>query len=363
MSRLSDRFDPRRNAFDVLRLSFAAVVAVTHGIEIHTGSQPVWGDTQLGDLALDGFFILSGFLVARSFLRLDSPGRFVWHRFLRIMPGFWACLLAVAFVAAPLAALLRGLPVSAPFTGDPSAFRFVLVNSALVMLQYDIAGILDPGVADGSFDGSLWTLFFEAACYGLVLALGITGLLRRRRRSVLVLAAGFAALTVAREAGADVLVNERVLRLGFVFVLGVAAYRFADRIPLRVDLLLGAGALVGCSTALLQDYRALGAAPLAYVLVWLGTRERLAWSMTHDLSYGVYIYHWPVLQLLNLTAVAVVPTALFVGAGLLVTLPVAAVSWFVVERRAMSWKDASPRGRGHRGAEPENPARPHPTLT
>ncbi|SFO64126.1 Acyltransferase family protein [Pseudonocardia ammonioxydans] len=102
MTTLGDRFDPRRNSFDVLRLSFALLVAIDHGIGIRTGEQWRWGLSTLGDFGLDGFFILSGFLITRSFLTLESFPRFVWHRFLRIAPGFWVCLLVTTFVVAPL---------------------------------------------------------------------------------------------------------------------------------------------------------------------------------------------------------------------------------------------------------------------
>ena len=343
MSTLAGDFDSRRNAFDVLRLIFAVTVAVIHGMDIHTGSQPFWENTSVGDLALDGFFILSGFLVTRSYLRLDSPLRYAWHRFLRIMPGFWVCLLVVAFVAAPVAAVLQGMPAATAFTEAPSALRFVLVNSGLLMLQYEIGGILDPGVADGSFNGALWTLFFEAACYALVLGLGVLGLLRHHRWTVLAVAGVFAVVTVLQEAGVETMVNDRVLRLGFVFVLGMVAYRFSDRIPTRGALVLVAVAVFGVSLFLFQDYRVLGAAPLTYVFFWLGTRRRLSWSMRHDVSYGMYIYHWPVQQVLNLTALSAVPTALFVGTGLLTTLPLAVASWFLIERRAMRWKNVTPR--------------------
>lgn len=354
---LSSRFDPQRNAFDVLRLLFATVVGITHGIGIHTGSQPSWGNTLLGDIGLDGFFILSGFLVARSFLRLGSPLRYAWHRFLRIMPGFWACLVVVAFVAAPIAALLRGDPAGLAFTGEPSALRYVLANSGLLVLQYDIAGILEGTPEGVSFNGALWTLFLEAGCYALVLALGVLGVLRRRRWVVLVLAGGCALLTILQEAGVDILVNDRVLRLGFVFVLGMLGYLFADRIVARADLLLIAVALVGVSLFLFEDYRVLGAAPLAYAFVWFGTWQRLSWSMRHDLSYGVYIYHWPMHQVLNLTVLAALPTALFVTVGLLSTVPVAAASWFLVERRAMRWKHADVPARiRRRRREPAEPA-------
>jgi len=251
--------------------------------------------------------------------------------------------------------VLQGMPAATAFTEAPSALRFVLVNSGLLMLQYEIGGILDPGVADGSFNGALWTLFFEAACYALVLGLGVLGLLRRHRWTVLAVAGVFGALTVLQEAGVETMVNDRVLRLGFVFVLGAVAYRFGDRIPTRVALVLVAVAVFGVSLFLFQDYRVLGAAPLAYVLFWLGTRRRLSWSMRHDVSYGMYIYHWPVQQVLNLTALSVVPTALFVSAGLLTTLPLAVGSWFLVERRAMTWKNVTPRI-GRRRAEGHGPS-------
>jgi peptidoglycan/LPS O-acetylase OafA/YrhL len=102
MPSLQDRFDARRNGFDVLRLLFALLVATAHGISAHTGGQPRIGLSGIGDFALDGFFVLSGFLVTRSWFRLESFPRFAWHRFLRIMPGFWVCLVVVAFVAAEL---------------------------------------------------------------------------------------------------------------------------------------------------------------------------------------------------------------------------------------------------------------------
>ena len=100
MPSLQDRFDPRRNGFDVLRLLFALLVAIAHGISAHTGEQPRIGLSGIGDFGLDGFFVLSGFLVTRSWFRLESFPRFAWHRFLRIMPGFWVCLVVVAFVVA-----------------------------------------------------------------------------------------------------------------------------------------------------------------------------------------------------------------------------------------------------------------------
>lgn len=361
MTTLGDRFDPRRNSFDVLRLSFALLVAIDHGIGIRTGEQWRWGLSTLGDFGLDGFFILSGFLITRSFLTLESFPRFVWHRFLRIAPGFWVCLLVTTFVVAPLAALLQGLSAAIPFTGEPSALRYLFGNAGLLIVQYDIAGILAGTPMGVSFNGALWTLFFEAFCYLLIAVLGGVGVLRQRRIIVPLILVVLAVLTILQEAGLPVFVNDRVLRLTFVFLLGAAAYLYADRLLMHIGLAAVSASLFLVSVAAFADYRVLGAAPLAYLLVWFGAGFRWPWSMRADLSYGLYIYHWPVLQLLVLTGLGGAATPLFVTVGLAIVTLVAALSWFGIEKPALRRKHSlfperiaatvAPRGRSPRGGD------------
>ena len=339
MPSLQDRFDPRSNGFDVLRLLFALLVAIAHGISAHTGEQPRIGLSGIGDFGLDGFFVLSGFLVTRSWFRLESFPRFAWHRFLRIMPGFWVCLVVVAFVAAPVAAALQGMSPLQAFTGTPSAWTYVLENAGLLIVHYDIAGILADLPKESSFNGSLWTLAFEAFCYAIVGVLGALGLLRRRPALVPAAAAVLLALTAMQEAGLPVLLNERVIRLVLMFLLGAVAYLYADRIPLRGGLVAGAAGLFLMSLALFDDYRVLGAVPLAYLYLWAGT-SLPAIRMRTDLSYGIYIYHWPLQQILMLTALAAAPTAVFVPVSIALAVLPAAASWYLVERPALHHKDS-----------------------
>jgi peptidoglycan/LPS O-acetylase OafA/YrhL len=339
MASLQDRFDPRSNSFDVLRMLFALLVAVAHGISAHTGWQPLLGSSGIGDFGLDGFFVLSGFLVTRSWFRLESFPRFAWHRFLRIMPGFWVCLVVVAFVAAPVAAAMQGMSPLQAFTGTPSAWTYVLENAGLLIVHYDIAGILADLPKESSFNGSLWTLAFEAFCYAIVGVLGALGLLRRRPALVPAAAAVLLALTAMQEAGLPVLLNERVIRLVLMFLLGAAAYLYADRIPLRGGLAAGAAGLFLLSLALFDDYRVLGAVPLAYLYLWAGA-SLPAMHMRADLSYGIYIYHWPLQQILMLTALAAAPTAVFVPVSIALAVLPAAASWYLVERPALRHKDS-----------------------
>jgi peptidoglycan/LPS O-acetylase OafA/YrhL len=341
MPTLQDRFDPRRNSFDLLRLSFALLVACSHGISVHLGAQPRLGISTIGDFGLDGFFILSGFLVMRSWFSLDSFPRFAWHRFLRIMPGFWVCLLVVGLVAAPVAAAMQGMSPAVAFTGQPSALQYVLSNAGLLIVHYDIAGILAESANPYSFNGALWTLAFEALCYAVVGALGAAGLLRRRPVLVPVALALLSVLTAMQEAGLPVLLNDRLLRLLLVFLLGATAYLYAHRIPMHGGLAAGSAALFLVSLTLFDDYRVLGALPLAYLFLWFGVSFPWPWSMRADLSYGIYIYHWPMLQLFALTAVGDLPTAAFVAAVLAITLLPAAASWYLVEKPALTRKHSA----------------------
>ncbi|GAA5137381.1 acyltransferase family protein [Pseudonocardia adelaidensis] len=338
MPSLQDRFDPRRNGFDALRLLFALLVAVDHGVSAHSGGQLGIGRTGIGDFALDGFFVLSGYLVTRSWFRLESFPRFAWHRFLRIMPGFWVCLVVVAFVVAPVAAALQGMSPLQAFTGTPSAWDYVFQNAGLLIVHFDIAGILADLPKEDSFNGAVWSLAFEALCYAIVGVLGALGVLCRRAALVPAAAAVLLALTAMQVAGLPVLLNDRIIRLTLVFLLGATAYLYADRVPLRGGLVAAAAGLFLASLALFDDYRVLGAVPFAYLCLWAGTS--FAWRTRTDLSYGFYIYHWPLQQLLVLTALGTAPIAVFVAVSITLALLPAAASWYLVERPVLRHKDS-----------------------
>ncbi len=344
--RLGAAYDPRHNAFDVLRLVFAAVVLLTHGTQLAIGWQPRVGSTDVSALAVDGFFVLSGFLITASWMRLDSLPRFAWHRALRILPAFWVCLVVTGLVVVPLVSVLNGGSATGVLTGPQSSLTFVLHNAALFMAQFGVAGVPVSAPGDGVVNGSLWTLFYEALCYLAVAALGVLGLLRSRTWLVL---AGVVALQLGTTAeaatGVGVVPGDLLQRLLLMFLLGALGLLFADRVPTHPALLAAAAASVAAGMLLLADYRAVGAA--GFALLVLVAAARLPWRprLRHDLSYGVYIWHWPVGVLLLSTPLAAAPLAVQLLVLALVTTAVAAASWFGVERPALRLKDAVRRPR------------------
>jgi peptidoglycan/LPS O-acetylase OafA/YrhL len=295
----------------------------------------------MGELAVDGFFVVSGFLVTRSALRLRSLRRFAWHRALRILPGFWVCLVVVGFVVAPLIAWVQGRPPGVVLAGEDSAPGYVVRNAGLLMRQWDVAGLVATlGGEEIALDGALWTLWYEALCYaGLAVLVAVVPMALRRYA----VAAGVAAmwlLVVAVETGTVEGAPEFLPRFALMFGLGALGWLFADRVRFTPSLVVLAAAAFGAGVLGFADYRAVGAAGFAYLLLWAVVALPVRIEPRGDLSYGMYVYHWPVQQVL----VAAGATALGLQAFTLLALGLAAgaaaLSWCFVERPALACKDA-----------------------
>lgn len=228
---LQETFDPRRNHLTLIRLGLATLVATVHSLELGFGHQPAIGHTQVGDLSVDAFFVLSGFLITASYLRLTSVARYVWHRFLRIMPGFWMCLILTAAVVAPAIATMQGRPASSVFTApQDSAQDYLIANGALLMRQFGIAGLPADVPVPNVMDGALWTLFYEAVCYAGIIALAAAGALRRRPVLLLVALGAVWSLVIADALGVQLIDQERMPRFTLLFLIGAAAWLYAHRI-------------------------------------------------------------------------------------------------------------------------------------
>jgi peptidoglycan/LPS O-acetylase OafA/YrhL len=101
---IGEAFSPRHNSLNFLRLAFCLTVIVSHAITLGGfGSEWILGDrTTIAVPALYGFFCLSGFLIAGSATK-NRVGRYLWQRFLRIMPGYWVCIVVTSFIIGSIA--------------------------------------------------------------------------------------------------------------------------------------------------------------------------------------------------------------------------------------------------------------------
>ncbi len=348
------------NSIGAIRLMLAATVLLFHGWALSGHHTPALGHHEYDAVALNGFFAVSGFLVTRSGARLSIP-RFLWHRALRILPGFWVCLALVALVVAPLGwwhdtGSLHGYPLGGPH----GALHYITDNALLRMSFYDIAGTptgtFYPAPGSGmpiSWDGSLWTLWWEVLCYLGTAALAVTGLLRRR--PVVVVGAVALLLAAIHPLGPDGALlpapfSPDMARFGLHFLAGAVLYLYADRIPLS-GRLAALSAVVFTASFFLVNQHLVSALPMAYLVAWLAVRLPLSRvGARNDLSYGLYIYGFPIQQLATVYGLHRLGAIAYLPLTTAVTVLLAAASWFAVEAPALRQKNW----------RPQRPGRPRP---
>ena len=328
----------RYDNFAAIRLGLALAVVVSHAFSVGTGrveDEPLHRLTgyTLGEHAVNGFFAISGFLVTMSFDRRGWRD-YVEARALRILPGLVAAVLVVGFL---VGGALTRLDLGA-YLGSSELWRFIGATLSQLKSNTALPGTFQANPFRFPM-GTVWTLRYEIFCYLGVLLAGLAGLIRRPG-AVLALVAALALGLIGFDAtGMSSKAAETSLRLPLIFAAGAALYVWRDRA--RVSGLVAATfALLTVIAAATPLYKPLLFLATAYGVLWLALAPRLSWpalDLKTDLSYGVYLYGWPIQQALQQLAPGMTPAALL-GSSLAVTLAVAALSWFLVEKPALRLK-------------------------
>lgn len=335
--KLGQAFDPRRNALNLWRLVMASAVVLQHCWPLTGHTAPGLGG--LYDVAVDGFFVLSGFLITASWLRNPRPREYFVARALRIFPGLWVCLIVIAFVIAPIGVAIQGGSAK-KLLMSTAPIEYVLNNAVLNVYHGSIAGTPNGVPWPHVWDGTLWTLIFELFCYIGVAAAGVIGLLGRRWAVpvAFVLAVSLAAV-VSYPAFAVQTIPQMLARFAVVFLAGMLIHQFRDVLPARWSLVALSMVIVLATALLMVNYRVIAAIPLAYAVIVSGSlihNPRL--RLRNDLSYGVYIYGWPMQQFLVMCGLGFLNPFTFAVIAGAATVLLAAGSWFLVEKRAMALK-------------------------
>lgn len=340
------RDERHSNAFGFLRLFFASLVIVSHTPELLDGDfrrEPLvvlFGTISFGYLAVDGFFLISGYLIVGSFIKNPDIVAYFRNRIARIYPGFVVASLVSVLIVAPLA----GATVQ--------AMADIAARSALKIFVLDDPWV--PGAFSANpvttLNGPMWTIAYEFRCYLLVVFLGLAGAFRYPALiAVLAIACLFAAeaLPQAVTDGFDELFShstslfgrlEETLRLTGMFLAGAWFFLKRGAIPFTLTGAVGAGAaLVACLFVerLAEPGLALFGGYLIFaVAVWGGRGVLARINNGNDISYGVYLYAWPASQLMVHywpgIGVWELGIATFAAAGLCGWL-----SWHLVEKPAM----------------------------
>jgi len=346
------------NGFDLARMLFASLVIFEHAYYLPYNSyqaEPLFvfskGQTDFGSLAVNGFFIISGFLVTRSCVITNNAPRYAMKRLARIVPGFLLASSLGLFVFGPLGAD----ELRAYFSNINWRATFVNVIS---LHQSGSGATFLHNPTKILHDGTLWTIRYEFDCYLLVGALWSLKLLRREIILLLVLVLltcfglqglGSINLPVVNYGLPAIFMSspDNWPRLFGYFFIGSAFYLWRDMIPKSIWIF--AISLVSLLVALrwgsAQIVMPFAGAYIVFFLALSGGRTLQVAGRKVDLSYGIYLFGFPIQQLIiAASAQAIGPKMLFL-ISFPITCGVAYLSWTLIEAPCLRWAHAGPKPR------------------
>jgi peptidoglycan/LPS O-acetylase OafA/YrhL len=303
------------------------------------------GAVDVGNWAVNGFFALSGFLIVQSFLQTRGIGNYLLKRVLRIYP---------AFICAGILSLVLFGPIGARFSAeywnyfDPGKFFGRLATLQPYWLPH---WFKDEANRFTHINSPPWTIQYEFICYLLVIVIGLCGMLR------------FRILTLAFFVGAavlDILNEHKIINLPYeeyyifnqvynyprfftYFLAGACCYLYRDVLvfKLRIGLPIFAGMVIFAAVAKWQfgpktNYvEFLLPVVLPYFLFAAAFSRHLPlnnWAKYGDFSYGLYLYGWPVQQVIIMWSGGKIPPLGVFAIATVVTLAIAVGSWYAIER-------------------------------
>jgi peptidoglycan/LPS O-acetylase OafA/YrhL len=336
-----EKIHSHENNFNLVRLSLAILVMFYHAFVLNTlranALDPLseilsgLANTNSGEIAVDIFFVISGIFVTQSWLRDPDLFRFAIRRFARIVPGLFICVTLTTLIAVLFFSKQgwRGLLELPPW-------QFVFENSLLHRLrkvtapeEWEIPGVY-YNLNIRLLNGSLWTLVWEGRFYVFLGLTGAAALITPRQWFVGIAIFCLLVAQLHPELIAGFLWEPRLLSF---FMSGVLVQCLAHQMTIK-------GRHIGCVIAYsFLFYKSAEFFTIALlfgvIALWIGGIQKalIPHIQRHDYSFGVYIYHWPIMQMLRMELSPIGPIPLFFAAMPLV-LSLSVLSWHYVERPA-----------------------------
>lgn len=173
LTTIKEAYNPKDNLFDLLRFVFAVMVIYSHSFVLlkgQGGSEDLLAkitnnQISAGSLAVNCFFVLSGFLIMQSLSSTPSISQYIKNRFLRIFPAFFVSLFLISFIIGPFLTVLPSSEYFKMNQGGPVDFIFKNITFNIFGYSWTVRDLFQENPYPGSANGSMWTLKHEVAMY------------------------------------------------------------------------------------------------------------------------------------------------------------------------------------------------------
>lgn len=336
---INDSILRNKNSLNFLRLVLSIFVIIGHAFPLVLKTNSAF--ESFADIAVNLFFCISGYLILASAQR-GNVLSYLWRRFLRIFPGLWVALLFVAFIASPIAFALNH--------GEGSwsirlALEYFFKNSDLINLQWGVGNSPTGVPLSGAWNGSLWTLHFEFLAYLLLIPLAFFPWIKKYQRftvtACFILSLGMHPLLSNIEANTNYYWH--LARLIPLFLAGSVLYVWGNKIRVNSTATFICIVITAVSQFVLPEvllpYTQLF---FTYAVLGLASILNIYWGYRNDLSYGVYVYAFPIQQLLLILGTASAGLLINIFATAILSMGLAYLSWNFVEKPALKLKNIAP---------------------
>lgn len=330
----------RENSFDFIRLLAAVAVIFSHSFALTGSDEPGIGKASIGAIGVWIFFILSGYLISKSWDQYPRFNVFFAKRLLRIIPGLMVATVSTIVIAG---LFLTSLPLIEFFTRQET---FTYLNNVLIYNpSYILPGIFENNIYPLTVNGSIWTLAYEFTMYLAVAFIGIFKIYKKIPPVYIWVTLLILTLLMAIVGWDRLSISIFYLNLGqmlifaLMFFSGIMMHKYEKIIELNTRNGLFSFCLFIVSSLLLPMATPLFAAIfLAYAIFALGKHGAMSWIARYgDFSYGLYIYAFPIQQMIaSITHTLSMPKMFILS--FLLTLIASALSWHFVESKALKWK-------------------------
>ena len=345
MDKLSTLSNSRDNNFNLIRAGAALGVFVSHCFPF-TGHEFGGKPQLLGYLSLNVFFIISGFLVTKSYFDRGNVFSYLRSRVLRIFPGL---ILAVVYTVFIIGLFFSTLSPS-EYLANPLTHEYLIKNLLLAFpdIPSGLPGVFHDSIFRPTANAPLWSLPYETGLYLSLILLAWLTQARIRKfvfTCIIVLLlicfyGVFVSNYVSRTEEYALFFGKETYRLGSMFMLGAILYLARHRIILSHWIMTVILVGIAISSFYRPIFVPLTWACLGYLVLYFAYIPKgsiRAFNRVGDYSYGIYIFGYPTQQAVAQT-VPDLPLVPFFVISFTVTLLLVAMSWHWVEKIALSYK-------------------------